>query len=430
MNQPIPDTIKCVGVRFFVNPELEDRTVLETEEMCRKTIDVLEWLNEKRPIIVMIADLQNQDPHCVQLRAMGRAVANVDRDAAPMIRGMLKASPSGKLITKITDVNVYRHGFFYVNTPIVPKEFTAEEIGVDWSQWTIETPIVLPAENLLEEEELSIVIREVLLPDIACIDIEQLTEYFTLWMRSIRFNQSREVALAMQEYISILSADEREEVRSLAKELDHLRTKKGNPETISELVSTWWEPMLGSAVVGDNFALIRRRVMSEKRHLLSILDYVEQLMRPRPGKLYNDVGDAGKFFSHLYYLAPPVQALQGVLSLMAIRTLICRELHLGMEPFFGRRVPEITEVSQLPTTIGRVMEFNKTQCRTYEESLTLQRLVEWLERDSRGNRQTEIEQMLSAHHDEPQVIEIKNEFADGSCRFEMGSSMNGNVIQR
>lgn len=129
MNQPIPDTIKCVGVRFFANPELEDRTVLETEVMCRKTIGMLEWLNEKRPIIVMMADLQNQDPHCVQVRAMGKAVANVDRDVAPMIRGMLKASPLGKLITRITDVNVYKHGFFYVKMPIAPKEFTPEEMA-------------------------------------------------------------------------------------------------------------------------------------------------------------------------------------------------------------------------------------------------------------------------------------------------------------
>ena len=91
MNQAIPDTVKCVGVRFFANPELEDRTVLETNEMCRKTIGMLEWLNEKRPIFVMLADLQNQDPHCVQVRAMGKAVANVDRDAAPLIRGIQKA---------------------------------------------------------------------------------------------------------------------------------------------------------------------------------------------------------------------------------------------------------------------------------------------------------------------------------------------------
>ena len=421
MIQTIPDTIKGVSVRFYANPEL-GRGATETDAMCKKTVAMLEWLRDKRPLVVLMADPQNKDPHCVQMRAMGRAVANVDKDAAPIIRGMINASSTGKLITHITDVNVYRHGFFYVKTPIIPSDFKTEDIGVDWSQWTIEAPLVLPAECFMEEEEINIVIREVLLANIANTDPLQLREYFTLWMKSIRYNHSREVALAMQEYISILSADEREEVRRLANELDHLRTKKGTPEVFDELVKTWWEEMLGSAFVGDNFAIIRRRAMSEKHQLLSILDYVERLMRPMPGELYNDVGDAHRFFSHLYYLAPPMHALQGVLSLMAIRTLICRELKLGMEPFFGSRVPEITEVGQLPTTIGRVMEFNRTQCRTYEESLTLQRLVEWLERDSRGNRQEEIEQMLCAHNPAPNISigtlvgsatgEVKQEFND------------------
>lgn len=402
MKQPVPDTIKGVSVRFFANPEL-GRGATETEEMCQRTIGVLEWLRDKRPPIVLMADRQNKDPHCVQMRAMGRAVANVDKDAAPIIRGILNTLPSGIVITQITDVDVYKHGFFYVKMPVVSRDFVPEDIGVDWSQWTIEAPLVLPSEYFLREEELNGVIREVLLPDIASSDVGQLNEYFALWMGSIRFNHSREVGKDMQEYTGILSADERQEVRQLAKELDHLRTKKGTPEVIRELVDTWWEPLLGSAVVGDNFALIRQRAMCEKCQLLGILDYVERLMRPMPGELYNDVGDTQKFFSHLYYLAPPKHALQGVLSLLAIRTLICRELGLGMEPCFGSRIPEETDVRLMPTTIGRVMDFAEHQCREYGESLTMQRLVDWLERDCRGTRNAQIEAMLNTHNPAPNV---------------------------
>ena len=379
MNQLISDTIKCVGVRFFANPELEDRTVPETEEMCRKTIGMLEWLKEKRPIIVMMADLQNKDPHCVQVRAMGKAVANVDKDAAPMIRGMLKASPTGKLITQIADVNVYGHGFFYVTKPIVPREFTAEEIGVDWSMWECDMPLLLPAEIFMQEEELHLVIREVLLPDIEGAKVAQLYEYFQQWMQSIRFNHSREVALAMTEYVRLLSADKREEVRQIGNELDHLRTKKGTPEVIGEMAGEWWNTLLGSSTVSDNFALIRRRAMSEKCQLLSILEYVERLMRPMPGELYNDVGDAHKFFSHLYYLAPPIHALQGVLSLMAIRTLICRELNLGMEPCFGSRMTDVKDVRDIPVTIGDVLDFADDYCDERLEKLTMQRFAEQMQ---------------------------------------------------
>lgn len=421
MTLNIPDTIKCVSVRFFANPEL-GRGATETEEMCRRTIEVLEWLKEKQPIIVMMADAQNKDSHCVQLRAMGRAVANVDKDAAPLIRGMLKASPTGKLITQITEVMVYRHGYFYVKMPTVPQEFTAEEIGVDWSRWECDTPLLLPAEIFMQEEELSLVIREVLLPDIEHTDSAQLSEYFTLWMQSIRFNHSREVALAMTEYVSILCADKREEVRQIGKELDHLRTKKGTPEVIGEMAGEWWDALLGAVTVDDSFALIRQRAMSEKCQLLSILEYVERLMRLMPGELYNDVGDAHRFFSHLYYLAPPVAALQGVLSLLAIRTLICRELNLGMEPCFESRIPEENDVRLMPTTIGRVMDFAKDQCKKYEEVMTMQRLVDWLERDSRGTRNAQIEAMLNTHQPAPSISigtlvgsatgEVRQEFKD------------------
>ena len=81
MKQPVPDTIKGVSVRFFANPEL-GRGATETEEMCQRTIGVLEWLRDKRPPIVLMADRQNKDPHCVQMRAMGRALKAV----MPMIQ--------------------------------------------------------------------------------------------------------------------------------------------------------------------------------------------------------------------------------------------------------------------------------------------------------------------------------------------------------
>lgn len=339
MNPPIPATIKGVGVRFFANPEL-GRGASETEAMCQKTIASLEWLNEHRPLIVLIADRQNNDPNCVQMRALGRAIANVDRDDAPLVRAMLGASPSGKLITQITDVNIYRHGFIYVKMPVVPCSVVPVEIGADWSQWTHTMPFSLPSEFFLAEEELSLVLREVLLPDLGHSGLEQLTDYLALWTQNIRFNHSREVITSLREFIAILSASEREEVRRLALDLDHLRTKRGTPEVIGEMVEHWWEPLLASPEVGDSFAQLRQCALGESHQLLGLLDYVEAQMRPMPERLYHDVGDVRRFFSHLYYLAPPRQALQGVLSLMAVRTLVCRELGLSQAPFFGCRVGE------------------------------------------------------------------------------------------
>ena len=79
------DTLKAVGVRYAVNPELGHKGVVETEEMCQKTIAKLKWLDEKRPRVVLMADPQNKDTHAVMVRALGEKIAYIDMNSAPEI---------------------------------------------------------------------------------------------------------------------------------------------------------------------------------------------------------------------------------------------------------------------------------------------------------------------------------------------------------
>ena len=122
-----------------------------------------------------------------------------------------------------------------------------------------------------------------------------------------------------------------------------------------------------------------------------------------PGDLYHDVGDVYEFFSHLGYLAPPMRALSGVLSLLAVRTLICNELGLSQEPFFGDRVEAITDTNQIPTTIGKVLAFGNEQCKEYAEMLTIQRLANYLKDDYHGTRDAEIEGILDKIKPAPNI---------------------------
>ena len=140
------DTLKAVGVRYAVNPELGHKGVVETEEMCQKTIAKLKWLDEKRPRVVLMADPQNKDTHAVMVRALGEKIAYIDMNSAPEIHGMLKETPRGMLSTCITEVRVNKHGFFYVKKPTMDRAFTPEEIGVDWSSFQVSEPFLLPSE--------------------------------------------------------------------------------------------------------------------------------------------------------------------------------------------------------------------------------------------------------------------------------------------
>ena len=397
------DTLKAVSVRFVVNQELGRMGVTETEEMCQKTIAKLQWLNEIRPRCVLVADTQNKDPHAVMVRALGEKVAYIDRSQAPEIRGMLKETPRGMLSTTITEVNVYEHGYFFLRKPDISKAYMAEEIGVDWSRYQTSEPIMLPTDYFVSHDELSMTIFEELLPTLSEVGTEELRLYINRWLSAVRYNQSREVQKEMMELISILSADRREEVRQMAVDIDHLRTKKGTKEILEEMVSTWWSGMLSHRTVNDSFSVVKQRCQNDRRQLLLILGKVEQLMQAMPGDLYNDVGDAYEFFSRLGYLAPPMRALSGVLSLLAIRTLICNELGLSQEPFFGERVPLVTDVNDMPTTIGKVIDFAEKQCREYAEVLTVQRLADFLRQDYQNTRNEQIEGILDRIKPAPNI---------------------------
>ena len=389
------DTLKAVSVRFVVNPELGCVGVSETEERCQKTIAKLEWLDRTRPRCVLVADTKNRDPHAVMVRAMGEKIAYLDKNQAAEMRGMLKVTPRGMLTTTITDVCVYEHGYFFLKKPEVSVPYVAEEIGVDWSRYQTQELLLLPDDYFMSHDELSMVLFEELLPDMQAVGTEELLEYIRLWMQSIRYNQSREVQDEMTRMITILSSDKREEIRLMAVEIDHIRTKKGTKEILEEMSETWWSEMLHTPTVNDSFSLVKQRCQNDRRQLLCILDKVEQLMREMPGELYNDVDSAYDFFSHLNYLAPPMIALRGVLSLFAVRTLICNELGLSHEPFFGARVEMIADTNMIPTTIGKVLVFAEEQCKEYAEVLTVQRLASFLKEDYLGTRDAEIEGIIS-----------------------------------
>ena len=419
INQLNNDILKAVGVRYTVNPELGHKGVVETEEMCQKTIAKLKWLDENRPRVVLMADPQNKDTHAVMVRALGEKIAYVDMNSAPEIHGMLKETPRGMLSTCITEVRVNKHGFFYVKKPTMDRAFTPEEIGVDWSSFQVSEPFLLSGEYFDSHDELSMVIEDELLPDLANVGEDELRMYIDRWLTTVRYNQSCEVQHEMLRFITILSADPREKIRSIAVSIDHLSTKKNSSEVITEMSEVWWKDLLQCRTVNESFSLVVNRCQNDRHRLLLLLDKIEELLRSMPGDLYNDMGDTYEFFSHLAYLAPPKRALIGVLSLFALRSLICKELNLPTTPFFGKRVEAITNVRLMPTTIGKVFEFAETQCKDHAELVTAQRIIDFLRQDYLDTRDEQVENILNICKPATNIFVDKNY---GPC--------NGNIQEQ
>ena len=100
INQLNNDILKAVGVRYTVNPELGHKGVVETEEMCQKTIAKLKWLDEKRPRVVLMADPQNKDTHAVMVRALGEKIAYIDMNSAIFTYSCILVYYQRSIVTK------------------------------------------------------------------------------------------------------------------------------------------------------------------------------------------------------------------------------------------------------------------------------------------------------------------------------------------
>lgn len=333
-----PDILKVSGIRYQLNPELRHKGAIETPEMCERTIQKLKWIDSQRPLCVLLPDAKNMDRNAVLVTIFGERVGYIDKNYAPIVRGMLNATSDCILVATIDSVNVYEHGFFFIRTPSVGNSFVPEEEGEDWSKWKSDEMLMLPDEMFTRCDSLIHLIRCVILPDLQNRGLAEIRQYFDLWLDAIRYNQCREVRQQMRNMQSALLSDARDEVKHIATEIRDLSSTMGGMEYLNDMVTQWWEPILQSDISQQSFKEIKLLYNNEKEGLLSLLDKVECLMRDMPHSLYRYVGDANVFFSHLNYLCPPKKALKGVLSLFALRTLICSEFNLSQDPFFGKRV--------------------------------------------------------------------------------------------
>lgn len=356
----IQEEYKALSVRFVANPELEDRNVLENDAMRQHTVEVLEWLRDRNPRLVLMRDLENHDPNAVMVRAMGKKVAYLCKEDACDAIGLMQAMNCQMLMTQLTRILVHPHGFFYVVKPHVEVRYDAVPMGADWSAWQQDQPLILPEERFCSAQELSWEIRDLLRCRQAKAEgsADELCEYIGLWMQVVRYIPCREVVDEMRDFKSVLSADTDRKVRRMAEKIDQLQAIMGTPEVNREMAEVWWPKVLAHRKVQQCFTSILYQCEGKNESLLALLDKVEKQMRPLPGRLYEDVGDLRRFFAHLNCLVPPLCALRGVLSLMVLRTLLCRELGLKLTPFFGQRVEVVNEAGMEPKTIGQV--FNIT----------------------------------------------------------------------
>ena len=367
-------TYLATAVRYFANPSLRGNAQ-ETPEMEQRTIGVLSGLQARLPLVVLRLDEQNHyDSQAVVVLEHGRQIAYLAADDAHQCVAEYGERLRVGIPVRVTEVNVEKHGVFWVEKPKMKGASSAASSSVavsssssaafsvslslpaalDWSGWMEPAALALPAAFRQRIESLELII------DFCLGEIEAdeegggpamesqgtgaqrgsagsaspsgsssfsssevtLCEYLGCWLEEVSFDVSREAHERVLRYRQLLEASGRPKLMEMAEKMDRALVKGGCIE-VTRKRCEMWQQMMEDEGVKEDFDHLMAFSTSVPQVMLAD---TEMKVRQLPGRLYDFIADDAKFLSHLRYLMPPLCALRNILSYRLLRKLLCKKL--------------------------------------------------------------------------------------------------------
>ena len=377
-------TYLATAVRYFANPSLRGNAQ-ETPEMEQRTISVLSGLQARLPLVVLRLDEQNHyDSQAVVVLEHGRQIAYLAADDAHQCVAEYGERLRVGIPVRVTEVNVEKHGVFWVEKPKMKgassaagasssASFSASlslPAALDWSGWMEPAALALPAAFRQRIESLELII-DFCLGEIVAGEEDggpamesqgtgaqrgsagsaspgsaspfssassgsaspsgsasfssseaTLCEYLGCWLEEVSFDVSREAHERVLRYRQLLEASGRPKLMEMAEKMDRALVKGGCIEVIRKRCEMWQQMMEDEGVKEDFDHLM---AFSTSVPQVMLAD-TEMKVRQLPGRLYDFIADDAKFLSHLRYLMPPLCALRNILSYRLLRKLLCKKL--------------------------------------------------------------------------------------------------------
>ena len=359
-------TYLATAVRYFANPSLRGNAQ-ETPEMEQRTIGVLSGLQARLPLVVLRLEEQNHyDSQAVVVLEHGRQIAYLAADDAHQCVAEFGERLRVGIPVRVTEVNVEKHGVFWVEKPKMKgassagassSAFSASlslPAALDWSGWMEPAALALPAAFRQRIESLELII------DFCLGEIEAdeegggpamesqgtgaqrgsagsaspsgsssfsssevtLCEYLGCWLEEVSFDVSREAHERVLRYRQLLEASGRPKLMEMAEKMDRALVKGGCIE-VTRKRCEMWQQMMEDEGVKEDFDHLMAFSTSVPQVMLAD---TEMKVRQLPGRLYDFIADDAKFLSHLRYLMPPLCALRNILSYRLLRKLLCKKL--------------------------------------------------------------------------------------------------------
>ena len=335
--------------------------------MEQRTIDVLSGLQARLPLVVLRLDEQNHyDSQAVVVLEHGRQIAYLAADDAHQCVAEYGERLRVGIPVRVTEVNVEKHGVFWVEKPKMKGASSASSsvafssssaafsaslslpAALDWSGWMEPAALALPAAFRQRIESLELII------DFCLGEIEAdeegggpamesqgtgaqrgsagsaspsgsevtLCEYLGCWLEEVSFDVSREAHERVLRYRQLLEASGRPKLMEMAEKMDRALVKGGCIE-VTRKRCEMWQQMMEDEGVKEDFDHLMAFSTSVPQVMLAD---TEMKVRQLPGRLYDFIADDAKFLSHLRYLMPPLCALRNILSYRLLRKLLCKKL--------------------------------------------------------------------------------------------------------
>ena len=375
-------TYLATAVRYFANPSLRGNAQ-ETPEMEQRTIGVLSGLQARLPLVVLRLDEQNHyDSQAVVVLEHGRQIAYLAADDAHQCVAEYGERLRVGIPVRVTEVNVEKHGVFWVEKPKMEgassagasssaassASFSASlslPAALDWSGWMEPAALALPSAFRQRIESLELIIDFCLgeieageedggpamesqgtgaqrgsagsaSPGSASLSgsaspsgsasfsssEDTLCEYLGCWLEEVSFDVSREAHERVLRYRQLLEASGRPKLMEMAEKMDRALVKGGCIE-VTRKRCEMWQQMMEDEGVKEDFDHLMAFSTSVPQVMLAD---TEMKVRQLPGRLYDFIADDAKFLSHLRYLMPPLCALRNILSYRLLRKLLCKKL--------------------------------------------------------------------------------------------------------
>ena len=416
--------LKIVGVHYGANGD-SVAGQKDTEEMHVRTREMLSWIDWERPIVVLSADPTNHiHKDAIMARAQGRRIGRVAYEDVDRAWDLLRQSGRPMLVAKVQEVVVREHGYVVVTVSGDELQTGHSPMAkeIEWREWMSDLPLLPPSEQLQAEQEAEFVLDNVYLPCLGTCDIKEVKTYLDIWQEGSRHDLSREARQKRSAYIECLLASADKDVRLLAEPLKEQRRRICERAFLDEHATTWWQERLGS---DDVRRLWRQWLLKNDGKLWQGLKMIDSLLRQLPGDLYGDIGQLDVVLSCLYYLNTPRQVFQAILALLMLRQLTCKQLGIDMHPMTLDEYQQdglVSNLMDMPTTIGRVVAFGETRCdRTQKQTIEL--LAHWLRDDYEQSHPQELESLAKDCKQQPMVT-MQNPTINGPI---YGISGNSNV---